>query len=134
MQLPDTQAPTSAPFPRTAPFTPRPAAAAAPPPVPVVPAPAPAPLHPGIPMEVDATRQRFLAQRRCYTCGQPGHLAITCPNRQREHLRVMDMTAEDWAEIAQVYSELQDTQEIEANHAEPKEVERSAEGFQENQE
>ena len=61
-------------------------------------------------------------------------MAITCPNRQREHLRVVDMTAEDWAEIAQVYSELQDTQEAEASHAEPKEVERSMEGFQENQE
>ena len=44
------------------------------------------------------------------------------------------MTTEDWAEIAQVYSELQDTQEVEANHTEPKEVDRSMEGFQENQE
>ena len=127
------QAPTSAPFSRTAPFAPRPAAAA-PPPVPVVPDPAFAPLHSGIPMEVDATRQRFLAQQRCYTCGQPGHLAITCPNCQREHLCVADMTTEDWAEIAQVYSLLQDSQEMEANQVEPKEVERSMEGFQENQE
>ena len=44
------------------------------------------------------------------------------------------MTTEDWAEIAQVYSLLQDSQEMEANQVEPKEVERSMEGFQENQE
>jgi Zinc knuckle len=98
-------------------FFPAPVAAPAPVPVyaprPAAPA-APASLHPGVPMDIDTTKQKFLARRLCYTCGQAGHFSAACPNRQREHLRVMDMTAEDWAEIAEAHAAFQDLQSASA--------------------
>ncbi|KAF5335579.1 hypothetical protein D9758_017961 [Tetrapyrgos nigripes] len=66
-----------------------------------VPAPAQAPLPQGIPMEVDTLRQRFLARRTCYTCGKTGHFSAVCSDCQREHVRVMDMSIDDWQEIAE---------------------------------
>ena len=56
----------------------RPAAAPAPVPAPAAP-PAPRPLPPGVPMDIDRTRARVgSGPRRCYRCGEPGHLANTC--------------------------------------------------------
>ncbi|KAF5353614.1 hypothetical protein D9758_013761 [Tetrapyrgos nigripes] len=75
-----------------------------------VPAPAQAPLPQGIPMEVDTLRQRFLAHRTCYTCGKTGHFSAVCPDHQREHVRVMDMSIDDWQEIAEAYAAFQDFQ------------------------
>ncbi|KAF5345758.1 hypothetical protein D9758_011912 [Tetrapyrgos nigripes] len=57
-----------------------PTPAAAPIPAPRAPAPAQAPLPQGIPMEVDASRQRFLACCTCYTCGKTGHFSAACPD------------------------------------------------------
>ncbi|KAF5371745.1 hypothetical protein D9758_003352 [Tetrapyrgos nigripes] len=89
--------------------------AAAPVPAPRAPAPAQAPLPQGIPMEVDASRQRFLAHHTCYTCGKTGHFSAACPDRQREHFRIVDMSVDDWQEIAEAYAAFQDFQAAPAN-------------------
>ncbi|KAF5369288.1 hypothetical protein D9758_002603 [Tetrapyrgos nigripes] len=57
-----------------------PTPAVAPIPAPRVPAPTQAPLPQGIPMEVDASRQRFLACCTCYACGKTGHFSAACPD------------------------------------------------------
>jgi hypothetical protein len=77
-------------------------------------APQPVALPPGVPMDVDAARQRILGRRLCYNCGKAGHFSATCPSRQKEHLRVADMTIEDMAEIAEVYAAYQDSQNLPA--------------------
>ncbi|KAF5360059.1 hypothetical protein D9758_007608 [Tetrapyrgos nigripes] len=87
-----------------------PTPAAAPIPAPRAPAPAQAPLPQGIPMEVDALRQRFLARRTCYTCGKTSHFSAACPDCQREHVRIVDMSVDDWQEIAEAYVAFQDFQ------------------------
>ncbi|KAF5330111.1 hypothetical protein D9758_018135 [Tetrapyrgos nigripes] len=87
-----------------------PVPAPAPTPVSRVPAPTQAPLPQGIPMEVDASRQRFLAHRTCYMCGKTGHFSAVCPDHQREHVRVIDMSIDDWQEIAEAYAAFQDFQ------------------------
>jgi hypothetical protein len=69
-------------------------------------------------MDIDATRQRILGNRVCYTCGETGHLTATCPSRQRQHLRLVDMTEEDFAEIAEVFAAYQDTQALLATEEE----------------
>ncbi|KAF5337571.1 hypothetical protein D9758_016843 [Tetrapyrgos nigripes] len=81
------------------------------------PAPAQAPLPQGIPMEVDASRQRFLACHTCYTCGKTGHFSAVCPDCQREHVCVMDMSIDDWQEIAEAYTAFQDFQAAPMNEA-----------------
>ncbi|KAF5343535.1 hypothetical protein D9758_012992 [Tetrapyrgos nigripes] len=87
-----------------------PTPAAAPIPAPRAPAPAQAPLPQGIPMEVNTLRQRFLAHRTCYTCGKTSHFSAACPDHQHEHVRVMDMSVDDWQEIAEAYVAFQDFQ------------------------
>ncbi|KAF5367772.1 hypothetical protein D9758_009820 [Tetrapyrgos nigripes] len=87
-----------------------PTPAAAPIPAPCAPAPAQAPLSKGIPMEVDALRQRFLAHCTCYTCGKTGHFSAACPDCQHEHVRIVDMSVDDWQEIAEAYAAFQDFQ------------------------
>ncbi|KAF5364891.1 hypothetical protein D9758_008102 [Tetrapyrgos nigripes] len=87
-----------------------PTPAAAPIPAPRAPAPAQAPLPQGIPMEVNASRQRFLARCTCYTCGKTSHFSAACPDRQREHVRVVDMSVDDWQEIAEAYAAFHDFQ------------------------
>ncbi|KAF5340503.1 hypothetical protein D9758_014546 [Tetrapyrgos nigripes] len=79
-------------------------------PAPHVPAPAQAPLLQGIPMKVDASRQRFQACCTCYTCGKTSHFSAACPDRQHEHVRVVDMSVDDWQEIAEAYMAFQDFQ------------------------
>ncbi|KAF5365173.1 hypothetical protein D9758_005366 [Tetrapyrgos nigripes] len=78
-------------------------------------APAQAPLPQGIPMEIDALRQRFLACHTCYTCGKTGHFSAACPDCQREHVHVVDMSVDDWQEIAEAYAAFQDFQAAPAN-------------------
>ncbi|KAF5349821.1 hypothetical protein D9758_010212 [Tetrapyrgos nigripes] len=81
------------------------------------PAPAQAPLPQGIPMEVDASRQRFLACHTCYTCGKTGHFSAVCPDHQCEHVRVMDMSIDDWQEITEAYAAFQDFQAAPTNES-----------------
>ncbi|KAF5346678.1 hypothetical protein D9758_013230 [Tetrapyrgos nigripes] len=80
-----------------------------------VPAPAQPPLPQGIPMEVDTSRQRFLARCTCYTCGKTSHFSAACPDCQREHVHVVDMSVDDWHEIAEAYAAFQDFQAAPAN-------------------
>ncbi|KAF5340835.1 hypothetical protein D9758_017065 [Tetrapyrgos nigripes] len=87
-----------------------PTPAAAPIAAPRAPAPAQAPLSQGIPQEVDTLRQRFLARRTCYTCGKTGHFSAACPDCQCEHVCIMDMSVDDWQEIAEAYVAFQDFQ------------------------
>ncbi|KAF5345446.1 hypothetical protein D9758_013650 [Tetrapyrgos nigripes] len=87
----------------------------APNPAPCVPAPAQAPLPQGIPMEVDTSRQRFLACHTCYTCGKTGHFSAACPDCQCEHVCIMDMSVDDWQEITEAYTAFQDFQAAPTN-------------------
>ncbi|KAF5332400.1 hypothetical protein D9758_018459 [Tetrapyrgos nigripes] len=92
-----------------------PVPAPAPAPISCAPAPAQAPLPQDIPMEVDASRQRFLACRTCHTCGKTGHFSATCPDCQCEHVHFMDMSIDDWQEITEAYAAFQDFQATPVN-------------------
>lgn len=45
------------------------------------PHPAPKPLSQGVPMDVDAARQRSLTPKVCFRCQQEGHVRAQCPRR-----------------------------------------------------